>query len=82
MNEIWQLVFIITQFVLAGVLGWQVFLFKACQANKESVADLKLHIAENYARKTDIDNALTRLESKLDNLFDELHKRTARPRHE
>lgn len=82
MNEIWQLVFIITQFVLAGVLGWQVFLFKSCQANKESVADLKLHIAENYARKTDIDNALTRLESKLDNLFDELHKRTARPRHE
>ncbi len=81
MTPTWQLVFILTNFVLAGVLGWQVFLFKSWQANKEAIATLRLHVAENYVRKDDMQESFTRLENKLDKLFEELHKRTASRAH-
>lgn len=75
---LWKFLFLITDLALAGALSWLVFLFNACQKNKEEMAALRLHMAENYAKKDDIHKQLERLEEKLDQLFKDLHA-TAKP---
>lgn len=72
---LWKFIFIVTDLGLAGVIGWQVFLFNGNQKNKDVLSEYKLHVAEHYAKRDEIDAALNRLDKKLDKLFDELHNR-------
>lgn len=67
------LISVVTGTVLSGVIGFQVFLFSRIRANEGAIAEHKLYAANNYAKKTDLDKRLDRLEQKLDSVIRDLH---------
>ena len=70
----------LTELALAGVVSFQVYLFKQIAASRREHLELHLHMAQFYVRSDQFDKVIdrleSRLESRLDTYFRNLNKRT------
>ena len=48
------------------IIGWNVYLFRQTQKNKDDLHEFRLHVAENYIIKEDLKEMLNSLESRLE----------------
>jgi uncharacterized protein HemY len=74
----------LTELVLTGVVGFQVFLFKQVSAARREHLELRIEIATHIGRMESFDKALEKLEARfekrleqcLDTYFNNLNQRT------
>ncbi|WP_163831874.1 hypothetical protein [Spartinivicinus ruber] len=63
--------------LLGNLVTWNIYLYNKVATNEREVLNLKVWVAENYAKKTDIttlDSKLTTIQKRLDQLFNHLIK--------
>lgn len=60
--------------VLAFIIGWLVTIRKDLDAHK-------LYVSENYPKKEDLNNALTKIENTLEKIFDRINSLAERRSH-
>ncbi|MCP1500646.1 uncharacterized protein HemY [Pseudomonas migulae] len=56
----------ITELVLTGVAGFQVYLFKQISAARREHLEFRIEVAERYVRAEHIDKAMEKLEDRLE----------------
>ena len=65
--------------IVPFLIGWNVYLFNQGQRNREELNKFRLHVAENYIIKADlqkmIDDMEDRLEKRLDTFFKTINKK-------
>jgi cell division protein FtsB len=65
----WQQIINFALSAFLGVIGWFARqLWEAVQKLKEDVNSLELHVSENYAKKSDINNLKTDLNARFDRI--------------
>ena len=52
--------------IVPFLIGWNAFLFNQGQKNKDALSQYKLHVAENYTSKADLQKMLDDLEDRLE----------------
>lgn len=62
----------ITELVLTGVAGFQVYLFKQISAARREHLEFRIEVAERYVRAEHIDKAMEKLEDRLENRLQHL----------
>ena len=63
--------------LIGNLVTWNIYLYNKVATNEREVLNLKVWVAENYAKKTDItalDNKLNLIQKRLDQLFNHLIK--------
>ena len=64
--------------IVPFLIGWNVYLFSQGQKNKEELNQFRLHVAENYTIKADlqkmVDDLEDRLEKQLNTFFKTINK--------
>lgn len=70
-----KILLFMTDILLGLAIGVQIFLFRKVQANQTDLLKYKLEVAEKYATKEDYQKGLSRIESKLDDLFNDVHRK-------
>lgn len=60
--------------LLAFIIGWIMTIRKDLDAHK-------LHVSENYPKKEDLNNALTKIENTLEKIFDRINSLAERRSH-
>lgn len=61
----------LTELVLTGVVGFQVYLFKQVSAARREHLEFRIQVAENYVKTEHIDTALEKLEARFDKRLDD-----------
>ena len=56
----------LTELVLTGVAGFQVYLFKQISAARREHLEFRIEVAERYVRAEHIDKAMEKLEDRLE----------------
>jgi|GEM_PF-616962 hypothetical protein len=56
----------LTEMALAGVIGFQVYLFNHISAARREHLEFRIHVAERYVKTEHIDSALEKLEERFD----------------
>lgn len=56
----------ITELVLTGVAGFQMYLFKQISAARREHLEFRIEVAERYVRAEHIDKAMEKLEDRLE----------------
>jgi hypothetical protein len=54
------------------LLAWNVYLWRCTQRNWRDLYCFRLHVAENFAAKRDLEKLLTDFEARIDKRFDQL----------
>ncbi|WP_312244404.1 hypothetical protein [Stutzerimonas nitrititolerans] len=76
-----SILLMLTELTLAGICGFQVYLFRQVSASRREHLELRLYIAQTYVRADQFDKVVSRLEGRLethlDNYFRNLNKRQA-----
>ncbi|MHC8330209.1 hypothetical protein [Pseudomonas sp. LB1P83] len=62
----------LTELVLTGVAGFQVYLFKQISAARREHLEFRIEVAERYVRAEHIDKAMEKLEDRLENRLQHL----------
>lgn len=62
------------RYIWPPLLAWNVYLHRVGQKNKEAVAEMRLHIAENYSGKRDLEKMFGDFEQRIDRRIDQLVK--------
>ena len=63
--------------LIGNLVTWNIYLYNKVATNEREVLNLKVWVAENYAKKTDItalDSKLNLIQKRLDQLFNHLIK--------
>jgi uncharacterized protein HemY len=61
----------LTNAVLTGVVGFQVYLFKQISAARREHLEFRIEVAERYVKTEHIDKALEKLEERFDKRLDD-----------
>lgn len=62
----------LTELVLTGVAGFQVYLFKQISAARREHLEFRIEVAERYVRAEHIDKAMEKLEDRLEQRLQQL----------
>lgn len=74
LNQPWfPIALMLSQFVLGGVLTFQVAMFKWVARNEKELMKYKLEVSQTYAKDGEIKEMLTRLDGKLDKVLNDVH---------
>ena len=61
-----SILLMLTELVLTGVVGFQVYLFKQISAARREHLEFRIEVAERYVRAEHIDKAMEKLEDRLE----------------
>lgn len=72
----WQQLFNIGAGAALGAIGWFARqLWDAVENLKKEIADLRLHVSNNYMRSEDIQRMFSRIEVQLDKILDKVDQK-------
>jgi len=61
------------RFVWPLVLAWNVFLYRSLNKNKDDMYEFRLHVAENYASKKDLEKLFSDFETRFNKQIEQLN---------
>lgn len=64
--ELKEFMGVLGRYLLPFIIAWNVYLHQGIEEQKTALAAYRLHVAENYLNKQDLENLFEKFESRFD----------------